>query len=464
MVLLHVGLDDTDSARGGCTTYIGALLVERLAKAVEFIDYPLLVRLNPNIPWKTRGNGAVCLRMEMSPNMVRTVKGEVISTVEEHAEMGQPRTDPGIVFLQGSVPPEAATFAEECIRDIVSKADAMRIATQIHAEAVGYGSGRGIIGALASVGSLLAGDHTYEFLAYRKPENRGTPRRVDPASIFTMDEQTHGRTFSNVDWERRRVLITPRGPDPILLGIRGETAEDVGKAFSQITVQEEVERWMVFRTNQGTDMHLPSDQEVATVRPRRPATVCGTVTDSPKSTRGGHVFFHLGTEGENMCCAAYEPSGSLRDTVRKLGLGDYLRVSGGVRPSRGRSPLTLNLERLEILSLTHKVALSNPLCPICSKHMKSMGRNKGYRCKRCGLRETGAEQVVSTLPRELDTGLYLPPPRAQRHLTKPRSRYGRERIWVPLAVEQFWGLGQVLPKPTTSLRASTLSIVVDDCE
>ena len=28
-----------------------------------FIDYPLLVRLNPNIPWKTRGNAAVCLRV-----------------------------------------------------------------------------------------------------------------------------------------------------------------------------------------------------------------------------------------------------------------------------------------------------------------------------------------------------------------------------------------------------------------
>ncbi len=28
-----------------------------------------------------------------------------------------------------------------------------------------------------------------------------------------------------------RVIITPRGPDPILLGIRGESAEIVKKAF-----------------------------------------------------------------------------------------------------------------------------------------------------------------------------------------------------------------------------------------
>ncbi len=444
MVLLHVGFDDTDSARGGCTTYIGALLVERLAKVVKFVEYPLLVRLNPNIPWKTRGNGAVCLRMEVAPNLSQTVKEEIISAVEENAEIGQPRTDPGIVFLQGSIPPEAVTFAKDCIGDIVSKQDAIRIAAKIHAEAIGYGSGRGIIGALASVGNLLAGDHTYELLAYRKPYNRGTLRRVDPASVFKMDEQTHGRTFSNVDWERRRVLITPRGPDPILLGIRGETVEDVKEAFRQITVQEEVERWVVFRTNQGTDMHLPPDQEIATVRPKRPATLCGTVTNKPNSIHGGHVFFQLGAEGEDVCCAAYEPSGSLRNTVRKLELGDLIRVSGGVRPGRGKRPLTLNLERLEILSLTQKVAQSNPLCPVCNTHMKSMGRNKGYRCERCGLREKEAEQVTSTLPRELDTGLYLPPPRAQRHLTKPLSRYGHEKAWAPSAVEPFWGLGQLI--------------------
>jgi len=28
------------------------------------MDYPYLVRLNPNIPWKTRGNGAVCIHFK----------------------------------------------------------------------------------------------------------------------------------------------------------------------------------------------------------------------------------------------------------------------------------------------------------------------------------------------------------------------------------------------------------------
>ncbi|MDH5495599.1 MAG: DNA-binding protein, partial [Candidatus Bathyarchaeota archaeon] len=63
MVVLHIGFDDTDSPRGGCTTYIAALLVEKLQKlGATFNDYPNLIRLNPNVPWKTRGNGALCLR------------------------------------------------------------------------------------------------------------------------------------------------------------------------------------------------------------------------------------------------------------------------------------------------------------------------------------------------------------------------------------------------------------------
>ncbi len=46
-----------------------------------------------------------------------------------------------------------------------------------------------------------------------------------------MDKQTQPYTFNNVDTEKHRVIITPRGPDPLLFGIRGETPEIVKKAF-----------------------------------------------------------------------------------------------------------------------------------------------------------------------------------------------------------------------------------------
>ena len=63
--ILHVGFDDTDSPKGMCTTFLAYKIVEYLQKQdSEFLDYPRLIRFNPNIPWKTRGNGAVSLKIK----------------------------------------------------------------------------------------------------------------------------------------------------------------------------------------------------------------------------------------------------------------------------------------------------------------------------------------------------------------------------------------------------------------
>src|SRR5438094_92344 len=57
-----IGVDDTDSLQGMCTTFLATEIVRDLTEDFDLIGYPRLVRLNPNIPWKTRGNGAVCMR------------------------------------------------------------------------------------------------------------------------------------------------------------------------------------------------------------------------------------------------------------------------------------------------------------------------------------------------------------------------------------------------------------------
>ena len=73
--VMHIGLDDTDSIKGGCTTYLAALLVEKLARfQAEYIDYRLLIRLNPNVPWKTRGNGSLCLRFNHLGGFEKEIK------------------------------------------------------------------------------------------------------------------------------------------------------------------------------------------------------------------------------------------------------------------------------------------------------------------------------------------------------------------------------------------------------
>ncbi|MEC9333069.1 MAG: DNA-binding protein, partial [Candidatus Thermoplasmatota archaeon] len=58
--MLHIGIDDTDSVKGGCTTWLATEIIAELPE-FDLIGPPRLVRLNPNVPWKTRGNAAVAL-------------------------------------------------------------------------------------------------------------------------------------------------------------------------------------------------------------------------------------------------------------------------------------------------------------------------------------------------------------------------------------------------------------------
>ena len=72
---MYIGFDDTDSPKGMCTTYLAYKMVKTLKKEkVTFLDFPNLIRFNPNIPWKTRGNGAVGLTISTeNPQKIKRV-------------------------------------------------------------------------------------------------------------------------------------------------------------------------------------------------------------------------------------------------------------------------------------------------------------------------------------------------------------------------------------------------------
>jgi len=429
MKSMYIGLDDTDSTRKGCTTYVAALLVEKLQKLdVNFKDYPNLIRLNPNVPWKTRGNGALCIRIQYDENVEEKIKETAISAVEEHADLEFRGTDPGIVFFKkAKIPKEVKIFAKNAITGIVTLKEALKLLKKFEAEAVGFKKGRGIIGSLAAVGETLHGDHTYEILVYRVPENYGLKREVDQASIFKMDRVTAPYTFNNVDLEKRRVIITPRGPDPILFGIRGETPEIVKNAFEIVKPLEPVERWVIFHTNQGTDAHLKRVEKLSQIKPYNPVIVKGIVSANPKIIPLRHVVFSIKDESGQVDCAAYEPTGALRKIARKLIVEDYVEVYGGVRKPSKNNPLTINLEKIRLLKLAPKIAYQNPICPKCGKRLKSMGKNKGFRCDKCGSRYPNLGKVEVKSKREIREGLYITSTRSQRHLTKPFRRYGMEK-------------------------------------
>jgi tRNA(Ile2)-agmatinylcytidine synthase len=427
---LHIGLDDTDSTKGGCTTYLTAVLIEKLQKFnVQFIDYPGLIRLNPNVPWKTRGNGALCIRFTYDGQFEDEIKETAIALWEEHSAVGEKGTDPGIVFYQNAtIPNELKAYSKKTETEVVKLTEALALIKKLGAEALGCNSCRGIIGALASIGETLDGDHTYELIAYRTPENLGIKRRVDETSIFEMDKQTSPYTFNNVDTEKGRVIITPRGPDPILFGIRGETPEVVKKAFTIVKPLEPVERWVIFRSNQATDAHLKRIQTLREIEPFRSVIVQGTVSQSPRIVPLRHVIFAIKDDTAEVDCAAYEPTGDLRKIARELQVGDDIEVYGAIHKATATKPLTINLEKINILNLAKKTLTENPLCPNCGKRLKSMGKNQGLRCEKCGNKYNDLKKKVTIVPRMLNVGLYVTSTRSQRHLTKPLRRYGQEKF------------------------------------
>ena len=117
--------------------------------------------------------------------------------------------------------------------------------------------------------------------------------------------------------------------------------------------------------------------------------------------------------------------------------GDFLNVYGGVRSS-SEHQLTINLEKMRIIKLAPRISFVNPSCPECTKRLKSMGNNQGFRCDKCGFRSSQLKKLEVNENRGLELGLYITSPRSQRHLTKPHCRYGREKTGVPKELIENW--------------------------
>jgi len=158
----HIGIDDTDSTLGGCTTYTAALLFQELvSKGFKPLDFPWLVRLNPNVPWKTRGNGALSLHFTLAEEQRQEVKKTAIATIKRTTDLNQRSTDPAIVFLEGPVPTRLSEFSARALHSILSVREARRIAEALDAETHLFKGPQGLVGALASIGANFCQDHTF---------------------------------------------------------------------------------------------------------------------------------------------------------------------------------------------------------------------------------------------------------------------------------------------------------------
>ena len=417
-----IGLDDTDSVDGMCTTYIGTLIVEAIRDLDRNLirEPPKLLRLNPNNPYKTRGNGAVSIRItdNSNPEILEKIKSISFDIIANYSESGD-NTNPAIVFLEdNSITPEIQLFAKRALHEMLSIDEAISLLNKIGADYNFIGNGRGLIGALASC-VLELEDFTYELIVYRSHNKRGI-KFVTEQGAIDIEKKYSPRIFSSYDFENQRMVISPHSDCPILYGLRGESVDILLEA-SKLIQSEKPFKKNLFITNQGTDMHLEK-KSIEEVMPYSSVIVRGVVSKNPYTVSGGHVFFEI-SDSKKILCAAYEPTKGFRNIIRKLSKGDEIVAYGGVLETE--HGLTINLEKIEILKLVELYKTEKPICPVCNNQMKSIGKEKGYRCKKCHTKN----REISTTPisRDINTGLYEVPMCAKRHLSKPLLRYGREK-------------------------------------
>jgi tRNA(Ile2)-agmatinylcytidine synthase len=469
-MVIWIGIDDTDSRLGGCTTYLVPALVEKIYASSELavIGYPRLVRLNPDISWKTRGNGAICLRVgyghgdtriigewnnnkyyayvhskskkgSYEPQVIAQLETIVRDVIEAHAWFNDPTTNPGFVIMYRKPP---YSLYLRAVRSIVDINYVEHLLASTRATYSGYKHPpRGLIGATAAI-SWVPRDRTYEIMTYREPTRWGTKRKISVESVIAMDQKFRS-TFNNYDYNNKHVCITPNSPCPVYFGIRGDNVDVLLPAMTMIE-GEPIDCWIIFETNQATDAHL-TPKPLASVKPYEPSIVSGVVCSPPQTIRGGHVIFTLTSSATSFMsttdktykiyCAAYEPTKEFRAVIRELVIGDHVTVFGGVRTldtctdvkiTNSDFPTTINIEKIKInrlVAVWEKVR--NPVCKICGKSMKSIGKDQGYRCKTCGTRADKSAAEYRQKPRKINIGYYEVPPSARRHLSKPLSRMTR---------------------------------------
>jgi tRNA(Ile2)-agmatinylcytidine synthase len=407
---MWIGIDDTDSPRGMCTTYLGAVLIRRLLARGFGLKEARLIRLNPNVPWKTRGNAAISLEVAGDPGIAFEM---ACRCIEDMADLPAEGTEPGVAVSEKKPP---VGFYEKALRSFCEREEAAEVLDAAGALYRGWKGGRGLIGAAAAIASELP-DSTWELLVYRRPGLRGSPRTIDRESFFLADAATGPCTWDTVDRENDIVVCSPHTPDPVLFGIRGSSPFSVALARTFIRT-EPPGLEQVYLTNQGTDGHL-EEGSIGNLTEGHSYSVRGTVTGKADTGRGGHVSIPIGLGGCTLQCMAYEPTKGFRDVVRALIPGDEVLACGSYKGG------SLNLEKLRLIGPSREVLVKPPPCPSCGKRMTSAGRRKGYKCRQCGNRAREGE--VRSPDRKIGAGWYEVPPSARRHLAKPLVRGIRHR-------------------------------------
>jgi len=357
---------------------------------------------------------SVELQEDVNELEYKKIKKIVKETVEEHAKVEDENTNPGFSVLKRQ--PDFEVY-KKAVTQVVLLDEITSLLNKLNADFEGYKNGRGLIGATSAIAWSSDLDKTYELISYRQKKRWDTKRDVDAESVKTMDKSCR-TTFDNYDYQNKHNRVVPNSPCPILYGIRGDDVEELMQAVS-IVRSEPVDSWLIFEANQGSDDHLQK-KNIEDIQPYQSVIVEGTVIHNPYTLDGGHVIFTIKDSTGTIDCAAYEPTKEFREIIRELSIGDVVEVYGGLR----ENPLTVNIEKINIQYLKDVVEkIENPICPKCGKHMKSKGKDQGFKCKICGIKSD--KPKLRQRQRMIRTGFYEVPVCARRHLSKPLKRVSK---------------------------------------
>ncbi len=426
--MLHIGIDDTDSLDGGCTTWLITEIIKELSD-FDLLGPPRLVRLNPNVPWKTRGNGALALVFGEgigSKELIGEIEDRKIYMYSNHKEKSFDKkailekisrivienskkdSQPGIV-ISDTFLPEGLYW--QGVRRIVSEEDLDTILSTCLT--FGLRGSRGLIGAACAL--AWSGYHskvqdlnfTWELIGYRNQDMWGTLRNISSEAVSKVSKLEGVFSCNDPDG---KVAMVPNSPCPVLWGFRGTDNQILIDNFQKLGPEKPV-RWLLYQTNQATDDHF-SFSNLLEIEDATSIWIDVKVSSKVEIIKGGHRFFQVeDLDGNKVRCAAFEPSKNLRSITDKLEIGDEVIVCGSVNGE------TINIEKLKIVSLVPRYSKPpNPVC-ICGKRTHSSGKNSKYRCNSCGKKYDRPSPINE--PPNLELGWFEPPASSRRHLTKP---------------------------------------------
>ena len=367
---MWLGLDDTDSLEGGCTTLVFHDLLNALP--CEHGE-PRLTRLWPFAARRTRGNAALSVEIFADESIIEwldqywkdniePLKGMI--SVSQHSDREQYPSDPGMTLF--TTQPDEKYYWK---------------AVRGKAEPLDFGhqwGGEGRIGAAASCAwpDLTT---TWEGIAWRKGV-----REVSEQSLTTVDNMPE--TFLCRDPRTNRGLVAPRGPCPVMFGVRATNRNAAQKAV-EILLDGSAETIgsRVFCTNQASGDHIESS--------------ITDVVETKELLKGGHVII-------NQRYLAFSESGDVNKSAQWLEEGDQFECLGLNYEGQ------IHLEAIKILKSTKK---ERPLCE-CGTRMKSMGKGQGVRCPKCKKTSSEVWQETNRIP--IFDGWVQPPADKRRHLAK----------------------------------------------